>query len=146
LLNLKYDWSFTTDWFVSPQLGFTLNPRESAGGSTKTTLWHVAFPVGMNFGFSLGSQWDWFAGPGIIQYTTKGSGGTAVMSNGTGTATFALPGETSTVQMVTLDAGGSYSLGASRFGLDLIFEGLASNKRSESFMLSYGYRFGGGLF
>lgn len=143
-LNLHYDFNLQSDWYLSPQLSYTLIPRSSAGDSAKITLTHFLFATGMNFGFSGRSHWDWFVAPGMIQYTIKGTGGTTVLSNGTGTATFALPGDSSTVRNVTMTTGGSFNFEDSRFGFDMIFEGLLSSKRTESFMLSYAYRFGGG--
>jgi len=147
-LNFKYDWSLSSDWYLSPQFSYTLMPRASAENSAKTTMMHLVFPFGNNFGGSMGGEaWDWFVGPGLIRYSIQGSGGTTVLSNGTGTATFALPGGNSTVQNITFNAGTSYNIEKSRLGFDLIIEGLASSgKRSESLMLSYAYAFSSGGF
>jgi hypothetical protein len=144
-LNFKYDWSFVSDWYLSPQLSYAFMARNSGGSSAKVTMMHFVLPVGQNIGYSMSAlSWDWFVGPGFMQYTIKGAGGTEVMSNGTSTATFALPGDAVTVKTVTMNAGGSLNYDNSRFGLDLVFEGFGSSgKRTESFMLSYAYRFGG---
>jgi hypothetical protein len=143
-LYLKYDWWVMTDWYVSPQFTYTPIARSSAGGSAKTTMMMLSLPVGANFGFTADTHWDWSVGPALVQYTVKGAGGTTVLDNGTTTATFAVPGETKTMRNITLNAGSSFNfLYAHRVAVDMILEGLFSNKRSESIMISYGYQFGG---
>jgi len=144
-LNLKYDWRVSMDWYFSPQVGYTPMARSASGDSAKITLLYLTLPVGQNLQSGVGTHWDWFFGPGYLQSTIKGAGGTTVLSNGTSTSTFAVPGESVTGQTITFGGGGSYNFGSSRVGLDLILEGLLSNKRTASFMLSYAYRFGGGL-
>lgn len=142
--TFKYDWSLYSPWYTSPQMTFTLFPRSSAGGSAKVTTLHFVFPFGTNFGTQ--AEWDWFVGPGFMRRTVEGKGGTTTLSNGTGTATFALPGESSSSQLITFNTGASYNVNDHRWGADLIIEGLFSGgKRSMSFMVSYGYRFEGGF-
>lgn len=143
-LNFKYDWNMNFNWFASPQMTFTLFPRSSAGGSAKVTTLHFVLPFGTNLGTS--AEWDWFVGPGLMRRTVEGKGGTTVLSNGTGTATFAMPGESSSSQTITFNTGTSYNWEDHRFALDLIIDGMMSGrKRSMSFMLSYGFRFGEGF-
>lgn len=145
-LNLKYDWAMTSDWYLSGRFSYTLLPRESAGSSAKTTMMHLYFPIGLNFGGSSDTHWEWAAGPGLIRYSMQGAGGTQTLSNGTGTATFGLPAKTKTFQNVTLNTGIAFNLGNSRYGLDAIIEGALSSKRSINLMFCYDYRFGGGGF
>lgn len=141
-LNIKYDFSIFTDWFVAPQLSYTLVPRESEGSSAKITLTHLAFLFGKNF---QGSSWDWYAGPGILQQDFDGKGGTVQLLNGSTPTTFYLPSGNSTTRKVSVNLGSSYSFLSTRLGFDLILENaFSSNKRSESLMFSYAYTFGGG--
>lgn len=143
---LKFDHNFSLEWFVSPQLIYGILPRKSAGDTAKVTTIQLAFPIGKNFATSSSSRIDWFVGPGLLKYQIDGAGGTTVMSNGTGTATFAVPGRSSTVQKVIAIAGVSISFDRSRLSAEIIFENLFSNKkRAEDLMVSYAYRFGGGL-
>lgn len=143
---LKFDRGISSDWFISPQLIYSILPRKSAGDTAKVTTIHLAFPFGKNFASSSGTRFDWFFGPGLLRYQIDGAGGTTVMSNGTGTATFAVPGRSSTVQKVTGIAGVSMSFDRSRLSAEIIFENLFSNKkRAEDLMVSYAYRFGGGF-
>lgn len=144
-LNLKYDYSLSSDWFLAPQLSYTPMPRSSPGNTAKVSLLHLVFQIGQNYSSSGSSGWDWYFGPGILQRQIKGTGGTVQMNNGTGTATFAIPGRSSTVQKVTSNFGSSYNFENSRIGIDLVFESFFSNtKRTQSLMLSYAYQFSGG--
>ena len=142
LLSLKYDFAMSADWFVAPQVGYTLVPRETPGSTATVSLLHLTSLFGQNV--SSIPEWDWYFGPGILQQEIKGKGGTTVLSNGTGTATFALPGNNTTVRKFTANAGTSYRWGPSRFALDLILENpLNGKKRTQSLMISYAYVFGG---
>lgn len=145
LLNLKYDYKITQDWYLAPQLNYSLMPRSTPGNTSKVTITHLVFQIGKNFeGGHLGSTWDWYVGPGYLQYDIKGAGGTTVMNNGTSTATFAIPGSSSSTKKISTNLGASYTLERSRFGFDLIIENLlSSTKRTQDFMFSYNYQFGG---
>lgn len=141
VLNLKYDASIFSDWFLAPQLSYTPSPRQSSGSSAKVTLTHLSFLVGKN----INSEFDWYAGPGLLQEDIKGNGGTVILNNGTTYATFALPGSSSTARKVTMNLGSSCLLGSSRVALDLSFESaFSSSERTQHLMLSYAYLFGAG--
>lgn len=112
-LYFKYDYALTSEWFLAPQLSYTLVPRSSAGDTAKVTIAHLVFQVGQNFMNDGSSRFDWYVGPGYLRYDIKGAGGTTTMNNGTSTAVFAVPGDTNSVQKVTLDLGASYSLSCS---------------------------------
>lgn len=144
-LNVKYDWAMSFDWYLATRFSFTPIARESAEGSAKTTMMHLYFPVGQNFGGGGDTHWEWSVGPGLIRYAIQGAGGTQTLSNGTGTATFGLPGKSRTFQNITLNTGFAFNLANSRYGLDAIIEGAMSDKRSVDLMFTYDYRFGGGF-
>ena len=145
-LTLKYDHSLSMDWFMAPQLSYTILPRNTPGDSAKISITHLVFQFGQNLRGASSSTWDWYIGPGIINYEIKGVGGTTVLNNGTSSATFAQPGRSSTVRKLTSNIGGSINFAQTRIGLDLIIENLASSqKRTESLMLSYAYQFAGGF-
>ncbi len=144
-LNLRYEMSLKSkgSWYFAPQLSYLILPRKTSDDMAKQTFVHLVFSFGKDFGGRGRADWDWSVGPGIMRYETKGNGGTTVLSNGTGTATFAVPGRTITIQKLTTVGGVSYSTGPSRLGIDIIIENLfSSTKRAESLMLSYAYRFG----
>ncbi|PIS10767.1 MAG: hypothetical protein COT73_07580 [Bdellovibrio sp. CG10_big_fil_rev_8_21_14_0_10_47_8] len=147
-LNLKYDFLISSNWFLAPQLSYTLFfQRKTPGDTAKVNLMHLAFLFGKNFGSDLVPSFDWYIGPGLIQYEIQGAGGTTVMNNGTSTSTFAVPGRKSTIKKITTVLGTSWSSQHVRVGLDLIFENaFSSTKRTQSLMLSCSYVFGGGFF
>ncbi len=140
-LNVKYDYPITQSWLIAPQLSYVVIPRKSAGDTAKVTNTQFVLQVGQNWG---ATGFDWYFGPGIFKQEIKGNGGTVVMNNGTGTATFAVPGRKSTAQKIIFNIGTSFTYGSSRLGLDLFILNIASNsKRSQNFMVSYSYIFGG---
>ncbi len=144
-LNLRYNYGFSSDWFVSGGLSYTLVPRAMPDSNGQVSFMHLTSLFGKNMYGSGNSVWDVYAGPGIMKYTIKGSGGIVTMSNGTGTANFAVPGGTSTVQKLTTNLGTSYSVDKSVFNFEMIIENLMSaKKRTQSLMFGYAYRFGSG--
>lgn len=145
-LLLKYDRNISLDWFISPQLVYSPVARKTDGDTAKITTMHLVIPFGKNFSSGAGSPSDWYLGPGLLRYQIDGTGGTTVMSNGTGTATFARPGASATIQKITFVAGASMSFDRSRLSAELILENIfSSKKRAEDLMVSYAYRFGGGF-
>jgi len=146
-LLLKADWAFSSTWFISPQLTYNLVPRETAGKTADVTLLHLSLQFGQNFGSDADSTFDWHFGFGFLNREIDGKGGTKQLNNGTGTATFALPGRKSTIRTITTNLGTSFAWHQSRFGLDLIFESFlakGSEQRTQNLMFSYAYQFGGG--
>ena len=142
-LNLRYDYGFASDWFFSSGLGYTLIPRAMPASNGQVSFMHLTALFGKDIFGSGNSVWDLYAGPGIMKYTIKGNGGIVSMSNGTGTANFAVPGGTSTVQKVTANLGTSYSVDKSVFSFDIIIENfMSAKKRTQSLMFGYAYRFG----
>lgn len=139
---LSYDFELysgaTSGLFLVPKLFYTLLGREEAGESAKSTFLHFILPVGMNFG---ASNWDWTVGPGLLRRTIDGEGGVLQLSNGNGTSPFAAPGRKVSSQVVTLNFATSYNMGPHSAGLDVVTEGILSDKRTFSLMLSYMYQF-----
>lgn len=144
-LAVRYDLGLgSSNWFLAPQLMYSLLPRSSAGGTATVSLTHVVFGFGTNLSSSGGSGWDWSIGPGLLIRDIKGKGGTVQMSNGTGTSTFSRPGRSASVKVITTNLGVSWTYGSSRFAADLVLERImSSSERTQSFMLSYLYQFGG---
>lgn len=143
--SFQYDYRFGDAWYMTPRLDYTLATRSDAGDSSKVSFIHLLLPFGTNLSEGSGSVWDWYAGPGLIQYKIAGAGGTVTMNNGTGTAVFARPGDDATILKVTTNLGTSRLFNQqTRIGADLIIENLfSSSKRTQSLMLSYVYKFGG---
>lgn len=142
-LNFRYDYGFSSDWFVSGGFGYTLVPRAMPGSNGQVSFMHLTSLFGKNISGSGNSVWDLYGGPGIMKYTIKGNGGIVTMSNGTSTADFAVPGGTSIVQKLTTNLGTSYSVDKSVFSFDMIVENfMSAKKRTQSIMFGYAYRFG----
>lgn len=140
--KLQYDWLVFDGWFFAPQLSYSFISRSLSGDTGKATMTSLVLPFGKNL--ESGSSWDWYVGPGLIQYEYKGAGGTKVMNNGTSTASFAIPGRDSTVKKITMNLGGSYIWGPSRLAMGLVFENFFSDKkRTQDLVLSYTYQLGG---
>lgn len=141
-LVLQYDWNFYESYFVAPQLHYTLLPQEATDKSTKTTMTHILFPIGMNFFESSDNAAEWFVGPGIVQYSMKGKGGIKTLNNGTGTSSFAVPGREVKIRNITLNMGLAYNFSVHRTAFTLIVENAAlSSRHTESLNLTYTYRF-----
>lgn len=140
-LQIKYDQMLNKDWYLSPQLSYTILPRTTKDAAAEVTTLLLVLQVGQNWGSS--ADWDWHVGPGYLSYRTKGKGGTVELNNGGGTSTFALPSGSSEVNKIIFSGGVSYNSGVHRFGADLLVESLfSSQKRTENILISYGYRFG----
>lgn len=142
-ITFRYETSLAPAWFMGTQLSYTLLPRTNTGNTTKVTITHLTLLFGNNFVGPFLSGWDWAIGPGLLKYDISGPGGTKDLNNGTGTATFAIPGNTSTSQKISTNFGISRTFDRSRIGLDLIFESFfSSEKRTQNLMISYSYQFG----
>ncbi|MCC6277952.1 MAG: hypothetical protein IT289_08570 [Oligoflexia bacterium] len=134
-LFIQSYFKLSNQWFVGPQLGYTVFGRTSNDGGTKFTYLYLNVPFGKTFGGDDGA-FDWNFGPGLWVYTASGGGGTKVLNNGTSTATFGVPGTSQSSKTLSLNGGLGYSLDYFRFGADLILEGFLSNRRSFSVLIS----------
>lgn len=139
-LYVKYDWSVTSEWFLSPQLLYTPIGRDSAGRATTTTLLQIALPVGFDLYRWTSTTIDWQFGFGINQYTMTGNGGTDTLLNGSTPTVFQRPSRTVASTTAIFILGSSLNFGSSRLTFDFVFEGLLSPKRTPSVMLGYLYR------
>ncbi|MGZ3691821.1 MAG: hypothetical protein ACXVAX_09970 [Pseudobdellovibrio sp.] len=136
----SWDHSIGKDWYFSPQLGYGMISRETSGSSGKASISFITARFGKNMSGKKSFDSDWYFGIGILDHHFDGEGGTVVMNNGTGTATFAMPGASSDAKVWTTSLGTSYTFGTSRLGFDIVFENiLKSDKRAQNLMLSYVY-------
>lgn len=143
-LFVKFDYLLTTSWYISPFLSYTPLARSSAGDAAETTTLQLWLPFGTDLYRYDQFVWDWQFGPGISVYNIKGKGGVETLSNGTSTAQFARPARSVNVQTVVFEIGTAVYYSNSRLGFDVVIEDLlSSTKRSQSFLFSYSYRFGG---
>lgn len=125
-----------------PSLEYTVIPRTSPDGGTKASLMMINLPYVERFG----QDWDWTLGLSLIRYTLKGKGGTKVLNNGSGTATFGLPGRTVTTMNYATQLAIGYNLESFRFQLGTnILAMLSNDRRAYDLFLMLQYKFGGGM-
>lgn len=142
-LDGGYEDKLVNDWYWTGRLLYTPLPRSAEGDSASITLTHLKFLFGQNFqGNRASDQWDWFLGLGILREEIKGKGGFVQLSNGTGTSTFAVPGNSSSNINGTQSVGVGYSSGPYRLVTELAFENLfKESKRTQSLVISFLYSF-----
>lgn len=86
------------------------------------------------------SSFDWILGPGILDYTINGTGGSIVLNNGTGTSTFLLPNKTKTSRLLVAEAGVGFDLSTNyRLETSLLFSGILSERMGIHWMLNFSY-------
>jgi hypothetical protein len=129
----------STDFYFAPRLLWMpdfLLPSRSAGGSAKTSFLIFEIPLVYNYN----EAFDVSAGPAVLFYEIKGSGGIEKLGNGNGTTDFAIPGRTQTIRTIGWFLGASYSNNGFRYTLDTATEGLlSSSKRTISLVFTVAY-------
>ena len=85
--------------------------------------------VGFNLSFKNSGKYQYKTGLGLLQYMISGDGSAVSRSNGTGTATFYLPGTTSSSRSIFIDLGIAYQFHES---LKLDIDGMVLSALSTS--------------
>ncbi len=136
---------WTDDTFkYGVRMGYTMIPRETADGAAKVTQLLISPQFGVPFGGS--RQFLWNTGLSLLRTESKGQGGQVVVNNGSGTAVFYRPSDTSTSLLINLETGVNYQFSGGWFSsADLLFNGLLGDKRNVSLFLSIGYSWGQGV-
>lgn len=106
-----------------PSLGYTVLGKKSPEGGQKKSMLTLAFPAVLTKG-----KLELKAGPAVIFYQIKGTGGDSVQNNGSSTATFYLPGDTKTSRVFYLDLGIGQTFGLIRADLDAFLTGILGNR------------------
>lgn len=134
-LGLSYAFHFSSRWSFVPTAAYTLLGKTGPDGEKSTLL-----PLSLKFLYQADPLF-FHVGPGLLISSISGPGGTKTLSNGTGTAVFALPSEKRSAQVVTLVVGAGIKVGEStRLGVDAMITNLLSkNRRSYNLMLNLGY-------
>jgi hypothetical protein len=116
-------------WLISPNLSYTVLGKTDPDGP-KTHILTLSVP----FKYSLGPVFL-KGGPGILFDMLSGPGGTAVLNNGTSTATFTLPSGSTTSRILFIDLGAGVPFyDIFRWDLDLFMTGALSSKRAVSIL------------
>lgn len=135
-VSLSAFWVVSQRLVLSPEFYFSPFGKSSPEGGETAKV----FSLGLRLFRALGSRLDTHVGSGFLFRSISGSGGTKVLSNGSGQATFGLPdgGSTSTVGYVDLGFGWSWS--KLRLDLGVLISGIASSRRAFNPMASLGWR------
>jgi hypothetical protein len=109
-----------------------LTPVALTGGNgVKKSIFLASLPLAWTVGQSASFKF----GPGLLQYSVRGDGGTTELNNGTGTSTFYLPGSTKSSKVFVLNVGMGFDLFRKfRFDLDAVVPGIMSSKRALNLM------------
>ena len=128
-----------TDISLSPRLIYMpsfLYPHKVTGSPVKTSYLMLGLPLV----YTYSENFDFDIGPAYLSYSVVGSGGTTQLSNGNGTSSFALPGESVSAKTIALMLGGAFKWNQIRISADLFTEGLlSSSKRTFSLMFGATY-------
>jgi hypothetical protein len=129
-LSVMADFRGSSGFGFAPSIALT--PVAIAGGNgVKKSMLLASLPLA----WSLGQSASFKFGPGLLQYSVTGDGGTTQLNNGTGTSTFYLPGETRTSKVFVLNVGMGFDLFRNfRFDLDAVVPGALSSKRALNLM------------
>lgn len=93
--------------------------------------------VGFNLSFKNSGKYQYKTGLGLLQYMISGDGSAVTRSNGTGTATFYLPGTTSSSKSIFIDLGVAYQFHESlKLDIDAMVLSALSSARSFSTTVS----------
>jgi hypothetical protein len=126
----------------SPSLRYapgSLFATESPDGGSTVSLTTVGLPFLWH-----ASRFNFGGGPTLLRYEIDGKGGQKTLNNGTGQATFGLPGRKVATTTTALSLIGQGHLQDVLIGLDLLTQGLGSSeKRSFSLSLVIAYAIGG---
>ncbi len=129
-VSLMADFRGSSGFGMAPSVALT--PVAITGGNgVKKSMLLASIP----FAWRVGQSASFKLGPGLLQYSVSGDGGTTELSNGTGTSTFYLPGSTKSSKVFVLNVGMGFDLFRSfRFDLDAVVPGALSSKRSLNLM------------
>jgi hypothetical protein len=122
------------EWALSPVFHYGFIGKKSPDGHEKSSVSAFALRGCKNLFFN---GFRVIAGPGLMLYQIKGSGGDVDLNNGSGTATFGTPSESHTSQLIYLELGAAYQISKYRLEMSLLTSNLfSSTKRAVSTVFS----------
>lgn len=134
----SFDYPLSSEWILSPQLGFSIPQSGRDENIKKMNLFLLA-----NTKYQL-SSFHFTAGPGLFFTRLSGNGGTEELNNGTGMTSFPLPDRTIFTRNFILNLGMGVDFHR-YWSADLqtyIFNLLTSEDRAFSIAVSGTYHFG----
>lgn len=139
-LLLSYAFQFSAEEKMAAELDYTLFPKKGPDGGTEESHILLRFPYIRKFS---NSNYEWKAGLGIHQLTIKGKDGSAVLNNGSGTATFYFPDHSTTINQFFLEGGFNYLINKCNFSTSFLMESpLNSKSRTLSLLFGLSYQIG----
>ena len=135
MVALDAVWNLSGRNFFMPELGYVYH-GEGIDGYKK----HTTFLL-LDLGYLLTGRFLLRYGLGTFLTSISGDGGAVVLNNGSGTATFYRPGETSTSYNTAMDLGAELGI-TKNFALQLetyLMEILSKDKRSVTYSLGLNY-------
>lgn len=138
LLSYSYQLGYNSRLLI--QLDYTLFPKYGADGGSQETHLLLRVPYVRPFE---NSTLEWKAGFAYHQTTINGGGGSTILNNGNGTATFYIPDSTSNSNSILGEIGLDYPYKKFIFETSLLVESpLNSISRNFSFLLGVSYQIG----
>lgn len=137
-LQVRASFDVGNDWFFTPRIMYTPIGRDAPDKGSKSSILVVSLPLSQN----IDDMWDWSFGLSLFMYRISGKGGSDVLNNGGGTATFYYPERSVGTKNVIAEVGISHTIGELNFGLDLFLISFLSSRRSASLLFSINYIFG----
>lgn len=116
---ISFDWSF------SPKFFYGIPGIKSPEGNQTSNV----FGLSLRGLYQMNDQFDFHFGVGLMYYRIIGSGGDVVLSNGSGTTTFATPNATKTSNLIAWDIGTSYALSTWRFEFSILITNLFNTSK-----------------
>ena len=135
-LSVTGQFKFYKNIGLSPLLAYTLFGHKSNDGGEKSYYLPIALRLNRRF-----KMLDLRAGPGVLFYSVKGSGGTATLSNGGSTSVFALPSSTASAHFYFIDLGMGVVARRLRVDLDGLVSGALSKRRAVSLLATASFGF-----
>lgn len=114
----------TNEYRISPNLNYAITSKDSPDGGSATRV----FAIGVRAVAPRVSSFDFHAGPGVMFYNIKGTGGTKDLNNGAGTTTFGLPDKSVTTRTFYMDLGAAWIWDKLRVETAFLVSGFLSSK------------------
>jgi hypothetical protein len=136
LLTARGDWHLGGRWYLGGTLAWPLMEKPTQDKGSSTRYWPFLGHVARGFG-----SWEARAGLGMIFYRIQGKGGTAEVSNGSGSLTFGLPGRTVSSRVAFLSLGVGKVVGRAVGALEIYLSSPFGGRRTADLVLSGGWNF-----
>lgn len=133
-LDLAAYFAISNGWSIAPVFNLSIISKKSPEGEQKSSV----SLVGVRSHQQFASSFDYHFGLGFIAYQIKGSGGTVLLNNGSGTTTFGTPSDATSSSQLYYDVGLGYTIQKFKINLStLITEPFGGSKLALNPMLTF---------